>query len=157
MDFRLPRVFGSMCNATALMMATLNNDLTIASELVNWGADTTITENNGNTPLRIAQYHNLNEIALVLDNTEISEDDPNIKKVLITATENGHVNVLSNLLKRGARLFDAQENKMIKNEVGDTLFQIATRYPQSKKQEYEQILKDYKRTGVKPKSTINFL
>ena len=44
---------------------------------------------------------------------------------------------------------------MTKNEVGDTLFQIATRYPQSKKQEYEQSLKDYDRTGVRPKDTLN--
>ena len=140
---------------TALMWATIQKDLTIASELVTWGADTTITTNEGNTPLEKAQKNNDNYIALVLDNTEISEDDPHIKKVLITATENGHVNVLSSLIERGAKMFDAQENKMIKNEVGDTMFQIATRYPQSKKQENEQIMKDYKRTGVKPKDTLN--
>ena len=140
---------------TALMVATIQNDLTIASELVTWGADTTILTNKGNTPLKSALKNNYHDIALVLDNTEISEDDPNIKKVLITATENGHVTVLSNLLKRGARLFDAQENMIIKNKVGDTLFQVATRYPQVKKQEYEVILKDFKRTGVKPKKTLD--
>ncbi len=140
---------------TALMAVTLSNNLTIASELVNWGADTTITNNKGSTPLKIAQYNNFNDFTLVLNNAEISEEDPNIKKVLITATENGHVTVLSNLLKRGARMFDVQENRMIKNEVGDTLIQIATRYPQSMKQEYEQILKDYDRTGVRPKGTLN--
>ena len=52
-------------------------------------------------------------------------------------------------------MFEAEENKMIKNEFGDTLFQIATRYPQSMKQEYEQIMKDYKMTGVRPKDTLN--
>ena len=45
---------------------------------------------------------------------------------------------------------------MIKNEVGETLLKIVTRYPQSKKQEYEQIMKDYDRTGVKPKD-LNFM
>ena len=137
---------------TALMLATLQHNLTIASELVTWGADTTIKDNKGNTPLKIA---NFKDIAIILDNEDILRGDPHIKKVLITATENGHVTVLSNLIKRGARSFDAQENKMIKNEVGDTLFQIATRYPKSKKQEYEQFLKDSNRTGVKPKDTLN--
>ena len=100
---------------TALMVATLQNNLTIASELVTWGADATITDDKGKTPLEAAQY-SFNEIALVIDNTKISEDDPNIKKVLITATENGHATVLSNLFQRGARLFDAEENIMIKND-----------------------------------------
>ena len=143
--------------STALMMMTVYNFLTIASELVNWGADTTIADNTGNTPIKSARDKNHNDISLVLDNTDISEDDPDIKKVLIIATENGHVNVLSNLLKRGARLLDARDNKMIKNEVGDTLFQIATRFPQSKKPEYEQMLKDNQITGVRPKDTLSLV
>ena len=143
---------------TALMAATYQDYLDIASELVAMGADKTITSNVGYTPLKVARDHNRNDIALILDNAKIPEDVPNIMKVLITATENGHVNVLSNLIKRGARLFEVEEEnriKWIKNEVGETLLQIATRYPQSKKQQYEQILKDYDRTGVRPKDTLN--
>ena len=106
---------------TALMGATLANNLKVASELVNWGADTTITDEDGDTPLEAAWDNILNEIALVLDDTEISEDDPHIKKVLLTATESGHITVLSHLFKRGARLFEVKQKRFIKNEVGNTL------------------------------------
>ena len=46
---------------TALMKATRVNNLTIASELVNWGADTTITDDKGYTPLKAALMLNFNE------------------------------------------------------------------------------------------------
>ena len=57
---------------TALMKATLIHNLSIASELVNCGPDKSITDENGFTPLKKNQ-NNFNDIALILDDTEISE------------------------------------------------------------------------------------
>ena len=52
-------------------------------------------------------------------------------------------------MKRGASIDD------IKSPVGETPFQLATRLPQIKKQEYDQELSAYAKTGLKPEDTLD--
>ena len=78
--------------------------------------------------MTIAHHFNYKDIALVLDTADITAaDDDNATKVLMTAIQNGNVNVVAELLKRGARID-------VKGPVGETPFLIATKFPQVKKQ-----------------------
>ena len=113
---------------TALYWATHNNYLSLVSELLDRYADKSI----GYSPLDLARKMNYKDLALVLDNSKISSEDKYQAKVLLLATQNANVNVV----------------------VGETLFQIATRLPQMKKQEYDQELSAYAKTGLKPKDTL---
>ena len=56
--------------------------------------------------------------------------------------------MVADLIKRGASIND------VESPVGETLFQLATRLPQMKKQEYNQELSAYNKTGHKPKDTL---
>ena len=131
---------------TALHYAVVENHLDIVCELVDRGANKDIEDDGELTALQYAQRdHRTTEI--VLDNDEVPQSDSDVSNVLLTAIENGNVNVVSNLLKRGAKI-------EIKNETQETPFQIASRFPQTQKQKYFQKLEDYTRTGVKPKSSL---
>ena len=133
--------------ATALHHATQNNHLSLVCELLDRQADKTI-QTRGLTPLALARRLNHHDIAFVLDDSEISSEDIYQEKVLLLATKNANVNVVADLVKRGASIDD------IISPVGETLFQLATRLPQMKKQEYDQELSTYDKTGHKPKDTL---
>ena len=117
------------------------------SELLDRKADKSIRNKYRNTALDIARKLNFKEIALLLDDSEISSDDEYQAKVLLLATQNilANVNVVADLIKRGARIDD------VKSPVGETLIQTATRIPQIKKLEYDQEVNAYDKTGHKPK------
>ena len=133
---------------TALYWATVRNHLSMICEFLDRNADTSIKDKYGSTALDRAHQMNYKDIALVLDSAEITPaDDENSTKVLMTAIQNGNVNVVAELLKRDARID-------VKGSVGETPFQIATRFPQVKKQEYEQEMSAYKKTGHKPKDSL---
>lgn len=135
---------------TALIWATKKNDLRTACELVDRGADTKIEKEFIGTASDIAnQLHYTKELAILLSEDKIS-DEQNTGKVLFIATENGNIKVLTHLLNRGASI-------EIKNRIGETPFQIATRFPKIKKQEYHQQIESYKNTGMMPKDPIDIL
>ena len=115
------------CWPNALHRATLANHLSLVSELLDRKADKSIRNKYRNTALDIARKLNFKEIALLLDDSEISSDDEYQAKVLLLATQNANVNVVADLIKRGARIDD------VKSPVGETLIQTATRIPQIKK------------------------
>ena len=133
---------------TALHCATRNNYLSLVCELLDRGADKSIRDNYGYTPLAIARHFNYKDGALVLDDSKISFEDKDQSKVLLLITQNANVNVMENLIKRGASLDN------VKGPVGESLFQVATRLPQMKKQEYDQDLTAYDKTGHKPKEAL---
>ena len=117
---------------TALLMATQCNHLCIVCELLDRQADKSVRSNNGNIALDQARRFNFKDIAFLLDDSAISSNDKYQAKVLLLATQNANVNVVADLIKRGARI------DHIKSPVGETLLQLATRLPQMKKQEYDQ-------------------
>ena len=136
---------------TALHYATIRNHLSVVCELLDRNADKSIVTKYGNIALNTARQNNYKDIALVLDSADITAaDDENSTKVLMTAIQNGNVNVVAQLLQRGAKID-------VKGPVGETPFQIATRFPQVKKQEYEQELNGYKKTGHKPKDSLEHI
>ena len=117
---------------TALHRATVGNQLSVVCELLDRQADKNIRNIYGDTPLAIARDAKYKDIALVLDDSKISSGEEYQEKVLLFATQNANVNLVAGLIKRGANFSD------IKSPVGETLFQLATRFPQMKKQEYDQ-------------------
>ena len=134
---------------TALIWATKKNDLRTACELLDRGADKNIEKDSMGTASDLANKQlYANAIAILLSEDKISSDDPSAANVLFTATENGNVTVLKTLIRRGASID-------ITNKSGETPFQIATRFPKIKKQEYNQQLETFKKTGVKQKEPIN--
>ena len=135
---------------TALYRATARNHLEVVCELIDRHADRNIKTNYRYTALGAARSGNLIDIALLLDDSEISHDDTIAAKVLLTAIQNGNVNVVADLLKRGASI-------EIKSQIGETPIQIATRFPQMKKQEYDQELSAYKKTGHKPRESLELI
>ena len=72
----------------ALHRATLANHLSLVSELLDRKADKSIRNKYRNTALDIARKLNFKEIALLLDDSEISSDDEYQAKVLLLATQN---------------------------------------------------------------------
>ena len=126
---------------TALLRATVTNHLDVVCELLDRKAV------DGDA-LQLARELNYNDIALVLDTSPITTNDANVENVLMTATKNGNVNLISDLIRRGATID-------IKGPVGETLFQIATRFPQIKKQEYDQEVSAYMKTGHKPHESLD--
>ena len=56
--------------------------------------------------------------------------------------------MVADLIKRGANI------DYVKSPVGETLFQLATRFPQMKKQGYDQEVTTYDKTGHKPRDTL---
>lgn len=144
--------------STALIWATKKNDLRTACELVDRGADTKIersfidsekTEKEFiGTALDLAKQLHYSKAIAVLLSDEKTSDDFYTAKVLFTATENANIKVLTNLLKRGASI-------EISNKIGESPFQIATRFPKIVKQEYHQQIETYKNSGIKPKDPID--
>ena len=134
---------------TALHRAAEYNHLKVVCELLDRQADRNI-QNNGHTALMQARSSNYNDIALVLDDCAISPNDPNVAKVLFTAIQNGNVNVVADLLRRGASID-------IRGPAGETPFQLATRFPQLKEQEYDQELSSYNKTGHKPQDSLEMI
>ena len=132
---------------TALMWATKRNDIKIACELLDWRASNLSKRRlDGNEKKSYCQT-----MQILLSTKNIPSKmckDKNVANVLITATENGNVNIVADLIRRGASI-------EICNNLGETPFQIATRLPQRKKQEYYQQLESYNRSGVKPKMSID--
>ena len=133
---------------TALLRASWNNHLVVVCELLDRHANRNIRSNGGSTPWSIARLFKYNDIALVLEDSEITTDNKYQAKVLLLATENANLNVVADLIKRGACIDD------VKSPVGESPFQLATRFPQMKKQEYDQELSAYAKTGLKPKDTL---
>ena len=81
------------------------------------------------TALRCAQSQRHNVIAIILGN-ETLKKEKGIHEALLIATESGCPSILADLLNRGA-ILDAA-----KNEHGETVFQIATKYPKLRKEEF---------------------
>ena len=143
----------NMCDddgRTALQYVTYVNHLGLVCELLDWNADKSIKNKYGNTALDRARALNYKDIALVLDDNKITENDANTTKVLMAVTQKGNVKVLADLLKRGASID-------IKSPVGETPFQLATRFPQIKKQEYDLEMKAYQKTGYKPVEPVELI
>ena len=135
---------------TALIWATKKNDLRTACELVDRGADTKIEKEFIGTASDMANKLSYAKALAILLSEDKTSDDQNTAKVVFTATENGNVKVLTNLLNRGASI-------EIKNKIGETPFQIATRFPKIKKQGYHQQIESYKSSGIKPKDPIDIV
>ena len=141
---------------TALMWATQRNDMKIACELLERRArDLTRRRLDGEILAKTAKRNERKSYCQTMQ-ILLSEKiiparmcrDENVANVLITATENGNVNIVADLIRRGASI-------EICNDLGETPFQIATRFPQRKKQEYIQQLESYNRSGVKPKESMD--
>ena len=136
---------------TALMWAAKRNDIKIACELLEIRARESFrTRLKLEKAINQEDKHYCQTMAILLSEKKIPlkmSRDKNVAKVLLTATENGNVNVVASLIRRGASI-------EISNNLGETPFQIATRLPQRRKQEYNQQLESYNRSGVKSKVAI---
>ena len=88
------------------------------------------------------------DIKLILDRVQILWDEKRGARAVLAATEAGCPKVVSELLDRGA-IMDAE------NEMGETPFQIAARLPKTRKDEFEEYLREVERKKeYKPKETI---
>ena len=89
------------------------------------------------------------DINVILERGEIQTDDENgAKKAILAATEAGCPNVVSNLLERGASM-------ETKNYLRETIFQIAAKIPQTRKEEFEEYLEYMNRNNeYKPIETV---
>ena len=149
MDHKADLNLQSSTGWTALMLAANNGHANIVMELLERGADRDIENRNKKTALHYAQKGIKPDIgiAVILDRGKILTDDQNGAKAVLAATEAGCPNVVSDLLERGA-------NMDTRNDMGETLFQIAARLPKTRKDEYEEYLKEVKRKKkMKPRET----
>ena len=88
------------------------------------------------------------DCAVILDRGKIQADDENATNSLLAATEAGCPNVVSELLARGASM-------EIQNKMGETPFQIATRLPKTRKDDFEEYLEAVEtRKEIEPKETL---
>ena len=129
---------------TALRDVAFFGHTSLVAELLERGADRDIKGQEDRTPLQEAQRKDHRDIAVILDRGNIQKSDQNAAKAVLAATEAGCPNVVSDLLKRGA-------NMDTKNDMGETLIQIATRLPKTRKDEFEEYPYEIeKKSGIKP-------
>ena len=105
---------------SALMYAAKRGKLGIVCELLERGANTGLKDGSEKTALSWAQEKDHSVIDLVMNNEDIGSKDVNGGNALLAATENGNINVVTNLLERGA-------NMDFQNESGETPLQVAAR------------------------------
>ena len=129
---------------SALMMAAYTYQTNIVRELLEAGADRDIEDYESDTVLQYTEDH---DIILLLDRGQIQDEKKGAKAVL-EATEAGCPNVVSDLLARGAKMD-------YKNDMGESPFHIAARLPKTRKDEFEELLKDVRRKKENnPKESI---
>ena len=116
------------------MEAAINGHTNIVCELLEDGADRENKNNSKKTAFELAQSMKKHDIAIILDRRKIVDEENGAKAVLI-ATETGCPNVVSDLLARGAKMDT-------KNDMGESLFQIAARLPKTRKDEFEEYLEE---------------
>ena len=131
---------------TALTAAAFNGHTSIVLELMEErGADN--EDKDILEALEQAKRKKHKDCVLILDRGEIISDYETAEKVVLAATELGCPNVVSDLLRRGTNM-DTQ------NDVGETPFQIAARLPKTRKDEFENYLKEIERKReIKPTET----
>ena len=91
--------------STALHIASQNGHLVVISMLLQFGADPDIKRNDGVTPLIIASYAGNNDIVELLLQTnkvDVNACNANGATALYIACHNGHLCVVSTLLRSGA-------------------------------------------------------
>ena len=136
----------------ALEEAVENNNLTIVLELLDIGAKKDVTEHESfdiesPSALHLKGFGEVALMGMLLDNKSIEKNNPIGAESLKAATENGCVNVVSDLLRRGACLD-------LKPGIGESPFQIAVRLPQIKRDEYTKYLQKLADVNIKPKNTL---
>ena len=129
---------------TALMMAALMGHTRVGIELLEAGADRDIKDEDNMTALKYSGSGS--DIKLILDRGQIQDEERGARAVLAT-TEAGCPKLVSELLDRGAK-WDT------KNDMGETPLQIAARLPKTRKDEFEDYLKEVvKKKEFKPTET----
>ena len=135
---------------SALEEAVENNHLRIVIELLDRGVVKDPDDSfDMESPLNV-ELQGFREAALmgmILDQNKIETNNVIGAESLRVATENGSVNVVKNLLDRGACLDH-------RPEVGETPFQVAVRLPQIEKDEYAKYMQKLAEVNMKPKSTV---
>ncbi len=132
---------------TALMLAARRGHTGLLCDLLEAGADRDIKDDDNRTALQYAHEEGHHVIAIILDRGNIQADNGNGAKAVLAATEAGCPKGVSDLLARGASMDT-------KNDVGETLFQIAARLPKTRKDQFEEYLKEVKRRReIKPTET----
>ena len=133
---------------TALMLTAWLGRLKTVCLLLEAGADPDIEDDDHWTALRCAQSQGHHVIAIILGKGTLKKEN-GVKEAVITATESGCPSVLYDLLLRGANL------DVARNELGESAFKIAAKYPQIKMNEFKEHIEELKRKkSKKPKESI---
>ena len=132
---------------TALMLAAYYGHTRIGMELLQAGADRDLKDTDNWTALRWAEGKG--DIELILKKDQIQdEDEERGARAVLEATEAGCPKIVSELLTRGAKW-------ETENDMAETPFQIAARLPKTRKDEFEEYLKEVERKKeIKPKETV---
>ena len=111
------------CIGRLLFPASQFGDLEIASLLIDWGADTTVANENGETPLHVAlEYRNEVVARLLIERgADASVADEDGETPLHVASRHGNEAVARLLIDRGA-------DALVADEDGDTLLHFALRH-----------------------------
>ena len=134
----------------ALEEAVENNNLNIVLELLDRGVKKDPGSFDLQSPsdlkVELTGFRDAAVMGMILDKNMIERNNEISAESLKAATENGSVNVVKDLLERGACL-DHRPG------VGETPFQIAVRLPQIKRDEFAKYVQKLGCVNMKPRSS----
>lgn len=135
---------------TALIEAARLDRMRAVCELLERNVDRTIKNKNDKTALDISREYSNSELAFLLDGTAEPDLKGTGERALTEATENGNTRIVSELLSR-----NVVASGKIKNSKGDNIYQIASRLPQTRQQEFENYIKEIsKNKDTKPEEAL---
>lgn len=112
--------------STPLMMAAVKNNLALATLLLGAGANPNAAAKDGSTALMLGAQRNSSVVPALLNaNAAVQMKRPDGRTALIDAAQNGHLNMVQALIRRGANV-NAAIHADVRPNGGATALMLAT-------------------------------